>query len=234
MLVFGIAGNRFVSTTFGCQLALQITHNMLRRAASLLPSSLRAISQAAGPSVQRGYADLNLSDPQILKKFMGVEEHLGGFPDSRSTLSGMLNELLEALKQLPDSSDYRRAVEATVQYRLKVLEQNDSNLAVEEVLDAHMEELILETKEELGLVPLMTGKQQGRELWAWGETCSSSNSSAVRSNHTIAGFGVVASSLALLAPLQPACVASTDSNGNDALLRCSVELVLHTWQPSKR
>jgi NADH dehydrogenase (ubiquinone) 1 alpha subcomplex subunit 5 len=49
-----------------------------------------------------------------------------------------------------------------VQYRLKVLEQNDSNLAVEEVLDAHMEELILETKEELGLVPLMTSKPQGQ------------------------------------------------------------------------
>jgi NADH dehydrogenase (ubiquinone) 1 alpha subcomplex subunit 5 len=109
--------------------------------------------------MQRGYADLNLSDPQILKKFMGVEEHLGVYADSRSTLTGMLNELLDALKQLPDSSDYRRAVEATVQYRLKVLEQNDSNLAVEEVLDAHMEELILETKEELGLVPLMTSKQ---------------------------------------------------------------------------
>ncbi|KAF6263391.1 mitochondrial NADH:ubiquinone oxidoreductase 18 kDa subunit [Scenedesmus sp. NREL 46B-D3] len=129
---------------------------MLRRAASLLPSSLRAISQAAGPSLQRSYADLNLTDPQILKKFMGVEEHLGVYTDTRSTLSGMLNELLEALKQLPDSSDYRRAVEATAQYRLKVLGQNDSNLAVEEVLDAHMEELILETKEELGLVPLMT------------------------------------------------------------------------------
>jgi hypothetical protein len=128
--------------------------------------------------MQRGYADLNLSDPQILKKFMGVEEHLGVFPDSRSTLSGMLNELLEALKQLPDSSDYRRAVEATVQYRLKVLEQNDSNLAVEEVLDAHMEELILETKEELGLVPLMTSKQQGAGAAGRGKPASSSNSSA--------------------------------------------------------
>jgi NADH dehydrogenase (ubiquinone) 1 alpha subcomplex subunit 5 len=112
--------------------------------------------------MQRGYADLNLSDPQILKKFMGVEEHLGVYEDSRSTLTGMLNELLEGLKQLPDSSDYRRAVEATVQYRLKVLEQNDSNLAVEEVLDAHMEELILEAKEELGLLPLMTSKQRDR------------------------------------------------------------------------
>eukprot|EP00882_Tetradesmus_deserticola_P005320 GHRQ01005599.1.p1 GENE.GHRQ01005599.1~~GHRQ01005599.1.p1 ORF type:complete len:162 (+),score=57.10 GHRQ01005599.1:232-717(+) len=129
---------------------------MLRRAACLLPSSLRAISQAAGPSMQRGYADLNLSDPQILKKFMGVEEHLGVYADSRSALSGVLHDLQEALEQLPESSDYRRAVEATVQYRLKVLEQNDSNLAVEEVLDAHMEELIAETKEELGLVPLMT------------------------------------------------------------------------------
>lgn len=125
----------------------------LRRAAQLLPSSLRAL---ALPQQQRAYADLNLSDPAILKKFIGIEEALGGAdPDPRGTFEGLLRELEAKLATLPEASDYRRATEATTQYRLKVLASNDSNAAVEEVLDAHVEELILETREELALVPLM-------------------------------------------------------------------------------
>jgi hypothetical protein len=116
---------------------------------------LRALSQ---PSLQRGFADLNLSDPAILKKFVGIEEALGVVADPRGDLTELLNHLLHDLKALPESSDYRRAVEATTQYRLKVLEQNDSNQAAEEVLDAHLEELMLETKEEIALVPLMSSK----------------------------------------------------------------------------
>ncbi|KAF8066385.1 h [Scenedesmus sp. PABB004] len=129
----------------------------LRRAAALLPAGLRAAAQRGLPATgARGYADLNLEDPAILKKFLGVEEALGVYPDARGTLTGMLTELLEAVKGLPEASDYRRAVEATAGYRLKVLAANDSNAAVEEVLDSHMEELILEIKEELALVPLMS------------------------------------------------------------------------------
>jgi hypothetical protein len=128
---------------------------MLRRAVQLLPSSLRALSQ---PSLQRGFADLNLSDPAILKKFVGIEEALGVVADPRGELTDLLNQLLTDLKALPESSDYRRAVEATTQYRLKVLQQNDSNQAAEEVLDAHLEELMLETREEIALVPLMSSE----------------------------------------------------------------------------
>jgi hypothetical protein len=99
---------------------------------------------------------VNVTDRATFKKFIGIEDALGAEPEARAKLSSMLNELLQSLTALPESSDYRRAVEATTQYRLKVLEQNESDLAVEEVLDSHMEELILETKEELQLVPLMT------------------------------------------------------------------------------
>lgn len=105
--------------------------------------------------MQRLYS-VNLTDRATFKKFIGIEDALGAEPDARGKLTSMLKELLEAVVALPESSDYRRAVEATTQYRLKVLEQNESDLAVEEVLDSHMEELILETKEELQLVPLMS------------------------------------------------------------------------------
>lgn len=126
---------------------------MLRRAVQLLPSSLRALSQ---PILQRGFADLNLQDPGTFKKFVGIEDALGVVADPRAELKGLLEQLLDRLQEIPDSSDYRRVTEATTQYRLKVLEQNDSNQAVEEVLDAHMEELMLETREEMALVPMMS------------------------------------------------------------------------------
>lgn len=144
---------------------------MLRRAVCLLPSSIRALSEQGAPCLQRFYSDLNITDRATFKKFIGIEDALGAEADARGKLSSMLNELLQSLKVLPESSDYRRAVEATAQYRLKVLEQNESDLAVEEVLDSHMEELILETKEELQLVPLMTGEQQGYNQ----HECSSSS-----------------------------------------------------------
>lgn len=130
---------------------------MLRKAVHLLPGSLRALSQQSAPSLQRFYS-LNITDRATFKKFIGIEDALGAEPDARGKLTSMLHELLDSVKALPDNSDYRRAVEATTQYRLKVLEQNESDLAVEEVLDSHMEELILETKEELHLVPLMSGE----------------------------------------------------------------------------
>jgi NADH dehydrogenase (ubiquinone) 1 alpha subcomplex subunit 5 len=130
---------------------------MLRRAVQLLPSSLSALStQQSCGILQRSYTNINLSDTATLKKYLGIEEALGVEPEPRTKLTGMLYELISAVQTLPAASDYRRAVEATSQYRLKVLEQNDSDQAVEEVLDAHMEELILETREELALVPLMT------------------------------------------------------------------------------
>lgn len=130
---------------------------MLRRVCSSLPS-LRPLL-AAG---RRGYADgFVTSDPVVFKKFIGVADNLGNHENARSALQLALNELLDALKALPESSDYRRAVEATAKYRLEVLQQNSSDLAVEEVLDSHIEEVILECKEELTLVPMMAGAAGG-------------------------------------------------------------------------
>lgn len=130
---------------------------MLRRAVHLLPSGLKYFTQRIIPASQRPYSELNLTDRATFKKFIGIEDALGAEQDARGKLSFLLNELLQRVQTLPDTSDYRRAVEATTQYRLKVLKQNKSDLAVEEVLDSHMEELILETKEEIQLVPLMSG-----------------------------------------------------------------------------
>lgn len=129
---------------------------MLRQLAVLLPSSARA--GWASVASARTFATLNTEDPVVMKQFIGLTDALGYEPEARQKLTGLLQQLLDIVKAIPESSDYRKAVEATAQYRLKVLEQNESNTAVEEVLDSHMEELILETKEEIALVPVMTGE----------------------------------------------------------------------------
>jgi NADH dehydrogenase (ubiquinone) 1 alpha subcomplex subunit 5 len=133
---------------------------MLRRLAAVLPAPLRAAAAAAGEggaacSSRRGLSAVNLNDPATLKQFVGLKDALGIEPEARSKLTGLLRELQAAVGALPATAGYRQAVEATVAYRLNVLDANPSDPAVEEVLDAHMEELILEAKEELSLLPIM-------------------------------------------------------------------------------
>jgi len=143
---------------------------MLAQVARILPAGLRASPQSLLTSLQQqaGFASLNLSDRQTLKKFVGVEDMLGREADARGTLTDLLQQLRDAVGALPADADYRRAVEATVAYRLKVLDANDSDAAVEEVLDSHLEELILECREELNLVPIMSGALSGGVVLLWG------------------------------------------------------------------
>eukprot|EP00877_Chromochloris_zofingiensis_P011931 jgi/Chrzof1/6992/Cz02g06240.t1 len=147
---------------------------MLRRAAAL-PAKLRLSSQLLIGS-RHSYAQEAIQDPKVFKKFIGVEDNLGVGGDARGKLSLALHELLDSLKEVPDNADYMRAVEATTKYRLKVLEENESDQAVEEVLDAHLEELILETREELSLIPLMNCELLSPH--AWGGALSGQHSSA--------------------------------------------------------
>lgn len=125
---------------------------------ALFPRALQRLAE-------RGYATtvnagVNLSDRKTLKKFIGVTDCLGEEQDARGTLTTLLQELRGAVASLPADADYRRAVEAITDYRLKVLSANPSDAAVEEVLDCHLEEAILETREELRLVPLVGGELQ--------------------------------------------------------------------------
>lgn len=133
---------------------------MLARVAKVLPLGLRATPQQLFASLQQAAAyseGVNLADRETLKKFVGVEDLLGREQDARGTLTALLQQLRAAVGALPADADYRRAIEATVAYRLKVLDANESDAAVEEVLDSHLEELILECREELNLVPIMAG-----------------------------------------------------------------------------
>jgi NADH dehydrogenase (ubiquinone) 1 alpha subcomplex subunit 5 len=125
---------------------------------ALFPRALQRLAE-------RGYATtvnagVNLTDRKTLKKFIGVTDNLGEQADARGALTSLLEELRAAVGALPPDADYRRAVEAITDYRLKVLAANPSDAAVEEVLDCHLEEAIVETREELRLVPLVGGESR--------------------------------------------------------------------------
>ncbi|KAF5842893.1 mitochondrial NADH:ubiquinone oxidoreductase 19-kd subunit variant A [Dunaliella salina] len=129
---------------------------------NLLPSGLRAgvshlQQQQALLRSFRAVADveINLDDRETLKKYVGVRDHLSREPGTRSKLMATLNEVLDAVKVLPPTSDYRRGLEATCQYRLKVCEANEQETAIEDVLDSHMEEVIQECFDEIKLIPYM-------------------------------------------------------------------------------
>ena len=138
---------------------------MIRNLIRLLPQSLRGASPCATSEhcirSFRAVADVEIdfNDRETLKKYVGVRDHLSREPGTKGRFMEALLELKAAVAALPATADYRRAVEATVAYRLKVCEQNEADAAVEEVLDAHLEELIKECKDEVRLLPLIQGEE---------------------------------------------------------------------------
>ena len=153
---------------------------MLRASGSLLPACLRSsVAAQAAPAVwlqlRACSGEANLEDPQVFKKFIGIKDNLQDVDNPREDFKALLLRLVEAVKGLPEEAAYRKAVEATTEYRLDVLKHNDSNQAVEEVLDAHMEELILECNEELALLPVVQGLSTFTEAApSFGRTASGS------------------------------------------------------------
>ncbi len=137
----------------------------------LVPLALRASPHASACQQQllasacsRGFkavadVEVNLADRETLKKYVGVRDHLSKQPATKATLIAALRELLEAVKVLPEASDYRKAVEADSNYRLKVIEANTSDAAIEEVLDVHLEEAVNEAQQEIKLIPVIQGER---------------------------------------------------------------------------
>lgn len=140
---------------------------MLRQLCSIVPSGFRLGTQGApAVLVSRGFkavadVEIDFTNRETLKKYVGIRDHLSKEPGTKGKLLEALKELVDAIKVVPEDSDYRKAVEATAAYRVKVCKENEAEPAIEEVLDAHMEELIKEAREEIRLIPLMAGG------WLW-------------------------------------------------------------------
>ncbi|KAG2443858.1 hypothetical protein HXX76_002201 [Chlamydomonas incerta] len=135
---------------------------MLRQLTTILPGALRTATGVNSLALNRGFkavadVEIDFNNREVLKKYVGIRDHLSKEPGTRGKLIEALTEVLSSIKAAPESSDYRKAVEASCNYRLKVCKENESDAAIEEVLDAHLEELIKEAKEEARLVPLIAG-----------------------------------------------------------------------------
>lgn len=75
--------------------------------------------------------------------------------DARNELKRQLQAVLEAVAVIPETAEYRRAVEKTVRFKLAAVEGDQPDEALEELFSRQLEEEIKMCKEELGLIPKM-------------------------------------------------------------------------------
>lgn len=119
---------------------------MLRQMARLTPSSLKW-------SV----------NPRAALSSRGIKDHTGiaGLdvdPNARANLKMYLEQVLQAIKTIPEDTEYRRNVETTVHHKLSIVNSDITDEEAEDQLDAQLEQYINFTKDELSLIPKMAGK----------------------------------------------------------------------------
>lgn len=116
---------------------------MLRQMARLVPSSLRwSINPTAALSSR------------------GIKDHTGiaGLdvdPNARENLKLYLEQVLQAIKIIPEDTEYRRNVETTIHHKLSIVTSDITDEEAEDQLDAQLEQYINFTKDELSLIPKM-------------------------------------------------------------------------------
>lgn len=116
---------------------------MLRQMARLVPSSLRwSINPTAALSSR------------------GIKDHTGiaGLdvdPNARENLKLYLEQVLQAIKIIPEDTEYRRNVETTIHHKLSIVNSDITDEEAEDQLDAQLEQYINFTKDELSLIPKM-------------------------------------------------------------------------------
>jgi NADH dehydrogenase (ubiquinone) 1 alpha subcomplex subunit 5 len=83
-------------------------------------------------------------------------------PVARDTLIALNEKLLEEVKQVPETAEYRKSIEATCNYRLKCLREHDDEATLEELINmGQLEELIESQTEELGVLAMYVEQ----EMW---------------------------------------------------------------------
>ncbi|KAK9830450.1 hypothetical protein WJX72_011824 [[Myrmecia] bisecta] len=76
-------------------------------------------------------------------------------PKAREHLGSKLQDILDALKVIPEDAQYRINVEAVVRHRQQAVSSEASDQEVEAQLELQLEQLIKECNEELWLIPKM-------------------------------------------------------------------------------
>jgi len=82
--------------------------------------------------------------------------------DARGTLRARLAEVLEAIRVVPESAEYRRSVEKTCTHKLSALASDATDGEIEDILGRQLEEEIKLCREELALIPKMAGARAPR------------------------------------------------------------------------
>ena len=83
-------------------------------------------------------------------------------PVARDTLIALNEKLLEEVKQVPETAEYRKSIEATCNYRLKCLREHNDEATLEELINmGQLEELIESQTEELGVLAMYVEQ----EMW---------------------------------------------------------------------
>ena len=103
-------------------------------------------------------------NPSAFVSTRGVKTHTGiaGLdvdPNARETLKSHLERVLQAIKIIPEDTEYRRNVEATMNDKLSFVNSDMADEEVEDKLDAQLEQYVKFTQDELSLIPKMAGSQ---------------------------------------------------------------------------
>lgn len=119
---------------------------LLQHIARAVPSQLRFGVNPSSALFSRG-----------LKSHTGIAG-LDVDPNARENLKSHLEQILEAIKIIPEEAEYRRNVEATINHKLSVVNSDMTDEEAEDQLDAQLEQYINFTKDELSLIPKMAGR----------------------------------------------------------------------------
>lgn len=126
-----------------------------------MKGSLIRVLQAALPSLRLPAAAAGAAGMVAVR---GVKTTTGivGLPvdeEAREHLKAKLQEVLDALAVIPETAEYRKAVEKTVAYKLKEVVSEASDAELEDIFSRQLEEEIKFCNEELTLIPKMAGAQ---------------------------------------------------------------------------
>lgn len=119
---------------------------LLRQIAKAMPSQLRSGLHPSAAVCSRG-----------VKTHTGIAG-LDVDPNARETLRTHLEQVLEAIKIIPEEAEYRKNVETTINHKLQVVNSDVTDEEAEDQLDAQLEQYIMFVKDELTLIPKMAGR----------------------------------------------------------------------------
>ena len=119
---------------------------LLRQLAKAVPSSVRWNVNPTAALFSRG-----------LKDHTGIAG-LDVDPNARDNLKMYLEQVLQAIKVIPEEAEYRRNVETTINHKLSIVNSDITDEEAEDQLEAQLEQYIKFTKDELSLIPKMAGK----------------------------------------------------------------------------